>query len=106
MAHDVTTNYPNEIDERIFFSDCDLPHVNILTEYKELLKQEKYTEARDLLNNSKMDFYGSWLLNRLENQLNAVGSYLLTKEKPQLQVYSSDAPTNVNVGITWIGGKI
>ena len=107
MLHNTTSYFPNVIDDRLFFSDLDLEHLSIFEEYKELIKNNKYTEAAKLLNNSEIDFYGSWLFNLFENQLEAIGTYLLKKpKKTQLQTYSSAEPTNVNIGRVWIGGEL
>ena len=98
---DTSTKFPNEIDPRIFFSDVDLDHLDVLNEHKTLISSESYTNASELLNGSEIDFYGAWLLNLLENRLEAIGSFLLQKSKPNLQVYSNNEPV-AKMGLHWI----
>ena len=103
MSHVVNTNFPNSVDDRIFYNDIDLDQLHILEQYKELLIASKYDEASDLLQQSDIDYFGSWLLNLFELRIRATQEYLLNnKEKPKLQIYSSIEPTGIREGIVWI----
>lgn len=102
MAHEVNTNFPNKVDDRIFYNDIDLEHLHILDQYKTLLINSNYDEASTLLQDSDIDYFGSWLLNLFELRLRATQEYLLTKEKPKLQIYSSTEPTNTRMGTVWV----
>lgn len=90
-----------QVDSRIFFQDISLDDLDVLEQHKTLISLESYTKASELLNNSEIDFYGAWLLNLLENRLEAIGSFLLEKNKPTLQVYSSVEPV-AKTGLHWI----
>ena len=99
---DTSTKFPQEIDQRMFFSDICIDQVPIMQEYYKLLNAGNYDMASDLLNNSEVSFYGAWLLNMWENRLNAVGDYVMKLEKPKLITYQSAEPKNVYQGMNWI----
>ena len=95
--------FPNGIDSRVFFSDIDLDNINIMNEHENLIKQGKYTDASQLLNNSDVFFYGAWFLNMIENRLVNIGNHLLSKQKPQLTTYQDSEPTeNLTKNMVWI----
>lgn len=98
---DTSTKFPTEIDSRIFFQDISLDDLDVWEQHKTLISFGSYTKASELLNDSEIDFYGAWLLNLLENRLEAIGSFLLQKNKPTLQVYSNVKPV-VKTGLHWI----
>lgn len=98
---DTSTKFPTEIDSRIFFQDISIDDLDVWEQHKTLISSESYTKASELLNDSEIDFYGAWLLNLLENRLEAIGSFLLQKNKPNLQVYSSVEPV-AKAGLHWI----
>lgn len=52
----VISIFPDGIDSRVFFSDIDLDNVNVMSEHGDLIKQGKYTDASQLLNNSDVFF--------------------------------------------------
>ena len=102
MAHEVNTNFPNKVDDRVFYNDIDLEHLHILDQYKTLLTNSNYDEASKLLQDSNIDYFGSWLLNLFELRIRTTQEYLLTKEKPKLHTYSSTEPTNALLGMVWV----
>ena len=106
MAYEVTTNFPNSVDDRIFYNDINLEQLDILNHYKILLDASNYDGASNLLQTSDIDYAGAWLWNLFELRIKATQEYLLIKEKPQLQIYSSTAPTGVQNGMVWIGGNL
>lgn len=102
----VNSVFPDAIDERIFFSDVDLEHLELMQTYQNLIKQSKYTEASELLNNSDASFYGAWILNLLENRLHNIGDYLINNEnieKPPTNLYQDNAPESIENNLVWIG---
>ena len=99
---DTTTKFPSEIDDRLFLSDISLNQVPIMKQYYNYINAGNYDAASELLNNSEVFFYGAWLLNLLENRLNAVGEYVMQLEKPKLITYQSTEPTNLYQGMNWI----
>lgn len=95
--------FPNGIDSRIFYSDCNIENLPVLENYKQLLSVGKYTDAKNLLENSDIDYFGAWILNLLENRLYALERYL--KEdvaKPELVFYSDTEPDATEVGQSWV----
>ena len=98
---DTSTKFPTKIDSRIFFQDISLDDLNVWEQHKTLISLGSYTKASELRNDSEIDFYGAWLLNLLENRLEAIGSFLLQKNKPNLQVYSNVEPI-AKTGLHWI----
>lgn len=106
MAHEVITNFPTSVDERLFYNDINIEQLNILNHYKILLDASNYDGASNLLRTSDIDYAGAWLWNLFELRIKATQEYLLTKEKPQLQTYSSTTPTGISKGMVWIGGDI
>lgn len=103
MEYEVTTNFPNSVDDRIFYNDINLEQLDILNHYKILLDASNYDGASNLLQNNNIDYIGAWLWNLFEVRIKATQEYLLTKQKPQLQIYSSTVPTEVQEGMVWIG---
>lgn len=100
---DVSTKFPNAIDDRVFFQDIQISHVPIMKQYYELLKNGNYTIASELLNNSEVFYYGAWCLNLLENRLIAIGNYVINDlENINLVNYSVSEPTKKSNGMTWI----
>lgn len=96
--------FPNGIDDLIYFSDISLDQVEVMNQYQKLLNEGKYTEASQLLDSSEVSFYGAYLLNILENRLNKIGKYLLTKEKPIANIYQDEQPSQTLKNNTvWIG---
>jgi len=96
--------FPNGIDSRIFFSDISIDYIDLMSQYQTLIKQGKYSEASQLLNNSGVSFYGAWIFNLFDNRLKNIGEYLLTLEKPKLTVYQDTEPIEALVeNLTWIG---
>lgn len=98
---DTSTKFPTEIDSRIFFQDISLDDLDVWEQHKTLISSGSYTKASELLDDSEIDFYGAWLLNLLENRLEAIGSFLLQKNKTNLQVYSGVEPV-AKTGLHWI----
>lgn len=95
--------FPQGIDSRTFFSDISIDYINLMAQYQTLIKQEKYSEASKLLNNSDASFYGAWIFNLFDNRLKNIGEYLLTLEKPNLITYQETEPNEgLTENITWI----
>lgn len=93
MAKNSITSFPASIDDRIFFQDVSLNQVESMNEYQKLIKQNRYTDAAKLLQDSGIDYYGAWILNLLESRLFALETFLQTKTKPLLTTYGGSEPT-------------
>lgn len=102
----VLSIFPNGIDPRVCFSDCDLEGLAVFDEYNELIAQGKYDEAARFMENSDVDYYGAWIFNLLERRLRNIGKYLLEQESPDLVRYSSYAPEGVQEGMCWVGDNV
>lgn len=99
---DVVSQFPSDIDDRIYFQDINLSQLNTKTNFERFLAEQSYSEASDVLNNANIDFFGASVLNLLENRLVAIEEYILTLEKPVLTAYQSTEPEDVDEGFTWI----
>lgn len=103
----ISTKFPQQIDNRIFFQDININQVSIIKQYYTLLSNGAYTKASELLNNSEVFFYGAWCLNLLENRLFAIGNYVMNLEGIDLVINSESEPstTSLENNFTWIGGN-
>ena len=99
---DVSTKFPQEIDERIFWQDLQIYQTPIMQKYYTYLNAGNYDEASDLLNNSDVFFYGAWILNLLENRLYAIEKYVFGLDKNKIVEYQRTEPFNVSQGTVWI----
>lgn len=101
---DITSKFPNSIDDRIFFQDISINQVPIMKNYYTLLNAGNYTMASKYLNNSEVFFYGAWCLNLLENRLHTIGNYVIKLEDLSLITYGDSEPSESELydNITWI----
>lgn len=100
------TVFPYGVDSRIYAQDITLNDVETFSKYQTLLAQGNYTEASDLLNNSDAYFYGAWMLNLLENRLQAIGTFLKDLKKDVLTLGSETEPENATYGTHWISDEL
>ena len=95
--------FPEQIDSRLFMSDTDLEHIDLLQQYQNLLRRKKYSDASDLLENSDSFYYGASLFNLLEDRLHRIGQYLIAKEdKETIGYYQTTTPVSPRKGTFWI----
>lgn len=101
---DTTSNFPNSIDDLVFFQDISISQVPIMEDFYILLNAKNYTAASEYLNNSGVFFYGAWCLNLLENRTYAVSKYLMSLEDLKLMTYSDSEPSESEIydGMNWI----
>ena len=97
-----STKFPQEIDDRIFFSDISISQTPIMQKYYTYLNAGNYDEASELLNNSDVFFYGAWILNLLENRLYAMEKYVFNLDKNKIVEYQRTEPSDVSQGTVWI----
>lgn len=105
----IETLFPNEIDPRIYFSDCSLDKLSVKEKYDESIqfnneKNIDYIEANKTLNDNDIDYVGAWLFNLLENRLAAIGEYLLTisTDTPHIVYHQNNEPEIADIGTGWI----
>lgn len=101
MLYNPISNYPDSIDPMIFFQDISLTQTEVMKTYNDLIRQGKYTEANEFLNNQDICGYFSDYLNAIENRIYNLQSYLLTKEQKHPFVSSDNEPI-ANDEIIWI----
>ena len=90
--YDTQSNFPTEVDDLLFLNDVDLDHLSIANEHKELLAQEQYTDAGELLENSDMDSMCASLFNLLENRIYATQDHLVNKHTKWYEEYGVESP--------------
>lgn len=101
--HNYETSYPDVVDKKIFFSDMDLKYSDTLEEFQEHLKKTEYRQASECLQDSDVDYYGSYIANLLNRRCNAIGSFLLQKPiKKQSTFYQVTEPSELTTGMSWI----
>ena len=83
MAKDISTNYPDLLDDRIFWSDIDLDHADLLIRYEEFIANRQYKQASEYIaeNGDEVDWFGAYLFNKIELQLKTIGEYLLERDE-------------------------
>lgn len=95
--------FPEDIDSRLFMSDIDLEHLDIFRQYQNLIQRKMYDKASNLLKHSDSFYYGSYILNTLEDRLYRLGQYLVEKsDKEPIEYYQIENPTSMKKGIIWI----
>ena len=100
--------YPEEFDELIFFQDANIETSPELGQYYQYLNMNNFDGARDYIVNSRLDFYGAWFLNLIENRLYAVETNVeeIVGDKPEIVVYSATEPKSKMVldeCFNWVG---
>lgn len=76
------SNYPNKVDELVFFQDNDLENIGIVVEYNKLISQGKYDEALKYVDeNGTIYGYFAPFFNLIENRIYNLQEYILNKYK-------------------------
>lgn len=100
------TKFPEEIDDRVYFQDLDISHIEDSELYTKYYNSGDYDSAVDVLQSSGMFYYGADILNLFENRILAIEEYLISQiGSVQLTAYQNYAPTitsSMDVGFTWI----
>lgn len=92
----VSSSFPNSVDDIAFISDVNLDTLEIYKYHKDLVNNQKYTEASNYLNQQtgitpvNADFF-----NMLENRIYQTQLYVKDKEKVNPCSYVSQ-PINVS----------
>ena len=99
----ITTKFPSQIDDRVYFSDISISQISVMKQYYTLLNAGEYTKASELLENSGVFYYGAWCLNLLENRLYEIGNHVIGLEEINLLKYSELEPSEeIDDCYTWI----
>lgn len=103
MQYTASSVYPEGIDPLIFYQDCDYDHKGILGEYYQLIINNHFEQAAELMHNSDIDYYGAWLLNMIEDRLRTTEENIdvWVDAKPILTIRSATPPSNHTAH--WVG---
>ena len=106
MLCNPVSQYPDKIDDMVFFQDNNLEKMDIVNHYNDLISQGKYSEANDYINQQE-SIYGEFAdyLNLIENRIFNLQNYLLNKKpKKQFFVYhdGDDEPSDIDENMLWI----
>lgn len=94
--------YPGGIDSLLFFQDNGIEHADELKYYKNLISENKYTEASSYADfQSNLHMYSGSLFNCIENRILELQKYLLTKNSHQI-IVSADQPEDAALNTIWI----
>ena len=103
---DATTKFPSEIDDRIYFQEVDLNHLDAKKSFETYMDAQDYDTAVNSLKSSGVFYYGADVLNLFENRLVAIEEYLMDEsEAPALTAFQTAEPmvtSSMSVGFTWI----
>lgn len=110
MLCNVTSHYPDGIDQMLFFQDNDLDKVDIINTYDQLIAQENYTEAGRYINQQDGVYgYFAGFFNAVENRIYNLQDHLLGKPhiKKQFVYFDADESASGNEpaieeGMFWI----
>lgn len=94
------STFPQQIDPRLYYSDTSLNYVDLMTNYQNLVKQGRYTQASELLNSSDAAYFGAWLLNLLEDRVYKVGKFIKDSEENELLI--QDDEPRYTEGNMWV----
>ncbi len=110
MLCNVTSHYPDGIDQMIFFQDNNLEKTDIINTYDELINQGNYTEAGKYIS-QQQNVYGYFadFFNAIENRIYNLQNHLLTKPPIEKQFVYCDADESaagnepdIEEGMFWI----
>ena len=96
--------FPEDYDERSFFSDIGLQNKNMLTDHNTLMNVHEYRRASEYAESTGHEYYGAYLFNALEGRVKAIGEHELTEEAVRIRpYYQEEEPTeDLYENLTWI----
>lgn len=105
MRYNVTTAFPNGIDNLIYFSDPSINHANTINEYNQLFKNGKINEAVEVVSaDHTMHYSSAFLINKFSIQIKALQEFLQEKESTieNPMVHDNEEPVNTDEFYIWI----
>lgn len=100
--YNTTSNFPNDIDELLFISDCDLLHKDIIATHQTFIDSKEYTNASEYIDQQEgITPVNAGLFNCIRNRIISLQTYLTNTEKINPMVLSDEEPTDDNIKI-WI----
>lgn len=107
--HTSATSFPEDIDNRVYYTDIGLQHTDILQAYNELVNDGQYKQASQYLydnvevENLNVDYNGAYIWNMFENRLSAIEDYALDMEATDTRgIYGSTEPIGQPKNRVWI----
>lgn len=104
MAKNGDVLFPDEIDDRSFFSDIGLQYKDNLTNYNALIKSKEYRSASEYAESTNHEYYGAYLFNALEKRTKRIGEHLLNDESVRIRPYYQQEEPDEDLydNLTWI----
>ncbi len=102
---DVESQYPIKIDPILFFQDNALDKSDIINTYNNLISQNQYNKANEfIIQHENIYRHSAGYFNAIENRIEALQEYLLTKRSNEPFIYSDVEPTSTqtNENMIWI----
>lgn len=97
------SQYPEQIDSMSFFHDNSLDKTDIINRYNSFIGQKKYEQANELITKQEnIQGYFAHCFNAIENRIEALQEYLLTKRPKELFIHSDAEPTQIIENTIWI----
>ena len=90
--YNTQSQYPSEVDDLLCLNDVDIDHLPISNQHKELLAQERFTDAGNLLESTTIDSLCASLFNLIENRIYSTQNYLDGKHTHWYEVYGVESP--------------
>lgn len=98
--------FPDSIDNRLWFSDVKVSQKSTMDSYQNLISNENYTEASELLNNSEVSFLGKEVLDTFEDEIIKIEEYIDGNLTANTNWYFTDhVPNHIKVGEPWVSDK-
>ena len=105
MLCDPLSNYPDQIDDMVFFQDNSLEKADIMKHYNTLTAQGEYSNASNYINQQEGVYgYFADFFNLIENRIYSLQAHLQTKTKnnPFVSSQNDNEPDSVTEHTIWI----
>lgn len=90
--YNTESSFPTEVDDLLCLSDIDIEHFSISQQHQNLLSEEKYTQAGELLESSDIDSMCGSLFRLIENRILSTQNYLLSKHTRWYEIHGVESP--------------
>ena len=96
MRQATESYYPHDVDPLIFYQDADIERYPFLNRYYQLINANDFDAAKAYIQSLDIDYYGAWLLNTIENRLQATQDNIdyWVGEKPKLVIHKALEPAH------------
>lgn len=100
-----TSNYPDSIDDLIFYQDADINKLEAIKKYGECIANGDYEGAYAIRDANNLHGLSAELINMLINRTKNLQEYLLTKGKIENIYFETDRPDSVSHVTIWISKR-